>query len=169
MWIQHESFNVFTYVNDIGLVFLPVNVHRSSNIAIGYLYLNDPEDSTVFGLSFLNQDGDIAGWGQTAQTASDSPTLKKATTKIASLTDCQTQHTDAASKQICTRSPTTNIKNSCPDDEGSLLVIGNYLVGVFSQGGNECSASEYQVYTAIYPYYAWITNKLKIANDGGKW
>jgi hypothetical protein len=115
MWKQHESFNDFSYVNDIGLIYLPVNVHRSKHVAISYLYLNDPEESSVFGLSFLNQVGDIAGWGQTSQTGSDSPTLKKTTAKIANLANCQTaQYYGVASKQICASSvDSTTISNPC--------------------------------------------------------
>ncbi len=115
MWIKHESYDNEIDTNDIALIYLPTNVVRSTNVGVAYLYLNDPEDSTVFGLSFLNQIANIAGFGQTSTfTAVSSPTLKKATARIVSLTACQTQHFVNA-KQICTESvSTTNVQNMCP-------------------------------------------------------
>jgi hypothetical protein len=114
MWKQHESYSSDFYNDNIALIYLPTNVVRSTNVGVAYLYLNDPEDSNVFAASFLNQVGNIAGFGQTAQTGAVSPTLKTATAKIFSLTDCQTQHSHANSKNICTKSvDTTIIKNMC--------------------------------------------------------
>ncbi len=114
MWIKHESYDPSSNTTNIGLIYLPVNIVRSSNVAISYLYLNDPEDSTVFGLSFLNQIADIAGWGRTTLFGAVSPTLKKATAKIVSLAVCQTKWSSANAKQICTESvSTTTIQNMC--------------------------------------------------------
>jgi hypothetical protein len=115
MWTKHESYDPLSMAsaNDIGLIYLPTNFVRSSNVAIAYLYLNDPEESSVFTASFLNQVGDIAGFGG-SQTESVSPTLKKATAKIVSLTDCQTSHPLVVSTQFCTKSPdSTNISSPC--------------------------------------------------------
>jgi secreted trypsin-like serine protease len=42
-------------------------------------------------------------------------------------------------------------------------------MGIFSYGGASCEGSSYLVYTAIYPYYDWINEKLKLANNAQPW
>jgi hypothetical protein len=112
MWVQHEGYDSNTNVNNIALIFLPTNVYRSSNAAISYLYLNDPEESAIFAASFFNQVADIVGFGRTSSFTAIPPRLRKATTRIVSLSDCQTVRTDANAKQICIKD--TTAKNMCP-------------------------------------------------------
>jgi hypothetical protein len=44
-----------------------------------------------------------------------------------------------------------------------------YLIGIIHFTGNDCDLDTPKVLTFVYPYWTWIMEKLKIANDGGAW
>jgi chymotrypsin-like protease len=107
-WIKHENFSTSTLANDIALVYLPVNVYRSTNVDIAYLYLNDPADSSVFNTYFLNQLVNVAGWGRISQTGAYSDTLKHTEVKIIDAATCQPSYTITIdSKRLCIKSGST--------------------------------------------------------------
>jgi secreted trypsin-like serine protease len=54
-------------------------------------------------------------------------------------------------------------------DEGAPLVHNGFVMGIFSYGGASCEGTDLLVYTAIYPYYDWINEKLKLANNDQPW
>jgi hypothetical protein len=99
-WILHPDYD--GSLNSIGLVYLPVNVNRSPNVDIIYLYPNDPEDTGIFTTSFYNQVVETAGWGRISETGPNSDALKFTTVKIIDTTVCQGSYsTTIGSKKAC--------------------------------------------------------------------
>ncbi len=63
-------------------------------MAIAYLYMHDPTESTEFTKSYLDQIVQVAGWGDTAGVGTLSDSLKKIDQKIMDKADCQTFFSD---------------------------------------------------------------------------
>jgi hypothetical protein len=76
MWLRHPNYDLGTKANDIALIYCPINTNRSKNVAIVYIYLQDPTDTGVFAGSYLNQIVEVVGWGE-AESGVDSSYLKK--------------------------------------------------------------------------------------------
>jgi hypothetical protein len=99
-WLLHPSFD--GSLNNIGLVYLPVSVTRGPNVDIIFLYLNDPEDSSIFTTYYYNQIVEVAGWGRISNTGANSDTLKVTTVKIMDTAVCQTSFTSSiGTKKAC--------------------------------------------------------------------
>jgi secreted trypsin-like serine protease len=48
--------------------------------------------------------------------------------------------------------------------------LNGYVIGIFShQNAGTCQNADKVVYTAIYRYYDWINEKLKLANNAQSW
>jgi hypothetical protein len=109
MWRPYDTFNGDQIEDDIGIVYLPVNIQRNDNTAIGYLYLNDPKDSGIYTTYYYNKIADVAGWGSTDGTTSYSNTLKTTSVKIIDIATCQTQlHATFTKTVVCLASPNTS-------------------------------------------------------------
>jgi hypothetical protein len=108
-WLSHPTFD--GNLDNIGLIYLPVNVNRGPNVDIIYLYLYDPEVSSVFTTYFLNQVVEVAGWGRISQTGAFSATLKYTSVKIMDTATCQTAYgtTTIGSKKACVLSASTTV------------------------------------------------------------
>jgi secreted trypsin-like serine protease len=168
-WVRHESFDPTNSQRpwDIGLVQLPADVYYSKNTAIATLYLKDPEIVTS---AYYNQFATVVGWGQTSQTAALSPKLKYTSVRLIDNPTCRNNFS-VLSKQICSVSANSTIAAGCVGDLGGPLILNSngYVIGVFSNGAGGCEQTSPKVYTLIYPYYPWIVQKLRIANQGGTW
>ncbi len=108
-WKAHDSFTAGFTENDIGIVYLPQNVHKNENTALGYLYLNDPTDSGSFDTFYLNKIATVAGWGSVDGSVDVyTDKLQYTTVKIITQDECDSAFGAAfTAKVICTVSPTT--------------------------------------------------------------
>jgi hypothetical protein len=106
--LKHPSYVPSTKVDDIALIYLPVNTVKSANVAIGYLYLNDPSDAAVFTAAYYNRLPNTVGWGQTGNSAGLSPTLKYSQATIITVASCAPDRPDVTAKNICT-SPSSQV------------------------------------------------------------
>jgi hypothetical protein len=128
MWITHPSFSATTYLNDIALIYCPINTYRGRNVDTAFLYMQDPTQTTIFNSFYLNQVVQIAGWGQTSETGgSTSNVLLKADQKIIDLATCQAAVGTATfgPEHLCIRQTGTTVQvNSVVALKlGSLSVI----------------------------------------------
>ncbi len=116
-WKAYDAFNGRQMEYDIGVVYLPENVHRNANTALGYLYLNDPTDNDIFNAYYLNKVATVAGWGSTDGTAAYSDILKYTSVKLIDTAACQsTFSTTFNAPVVCLASPssTPDQVRGCP-------------------------------------------------------
>jgi hypothetical protein len=107
--LKHSLYDPTTKANDIiALVYLPSNAVKSANVAIGYTYMQDPSEPTVFTASFYNRQSTVVGWGQLGNSGGYSSILRLGSGTIVNLATCQGTYPSVTAKQICTQPSPTN-------------------------------------------------------------
>ncbi|CAD7089370.1 unnamed protein product [Hermetia illucens] len=149
----HEYYDPSTNQNDIALVFTQTNIEWSRGVGpacLPFLY----SYATFDGL-----DVEIAGWGTTSYGGPTSTVLMKATTTVASNSNCQSVISGLTSSQMCTYSPP---QDSCQYDSGGPLIRRFqrlFIVGIISYGQG-CGATAPAVNTRVTSYLDWIQNNV---------
>ncbi len=170
MWISHPNYDAVNILNNLALVYLPVDIYHSRNsvAAINLLYTKDPTLISVFVSSFDSQNVKVAGWGVSDVTTTDtSSTLKEAEMQITSGSSCRSNYASATSKEICVVPTTDQI--ACTSDEGSPVTLNGKLIGIISDVTTDCQTASMQLVCSIYPFHDWIITKLKQADRGIHW
>ncbi len=168
MWTSHPSYDAANFINNIALVYLPVDVYYSKNSAIANLYLKDPLISSVFSSFYNGQTVKVIGWGLAGNTGSTSNTLKEGNMYIGSRSICGMMFS-ASTKEICIQPTGSGTTSVCPSDEGSPVTKDGKLIGIVSVVTTTCTGGGYQLISSIYPFYDWVVTKLKAADAGTSW
>lgn len=169
MFKRHPNYVSSTRINNIMLIYLPSDSYWSLNAAVPALYLKDPQISTVYTASYLDQVVDVAGWGRTT-TVVQSETLQTTKMKFIDAAACRTAFPGTSSKDLCLTSASTTVNQiTCAyGDNGGPVYLGGALVGIISFSGWNCPETNVHV-ISIYAYFDYIVTNLKAANAGTIW
>ncbi|XP_063701821.1 trypsin 3A1-like [Culicoides brevitarsis] len=158
---QHESFNIFSFDNDIALLELAKGIKFGPKVQPACL----PDGSVR---EFSGSEGIVAGWGRLAEKQQTSMSLQTVTVPVWSREECATA--GYGSKRITENMICSGYveggKDACQGDSGGSLGIplptGNIqIIGVVSWGRGCGRKNLPGIYTNVVNYLPWINRRLK--------
>lgn len=164
---EEYSYTSSSQPNDIGLIKVSEDVVFTDSIQPLCLpWSNDPQTRTFVGMAF-----DVAGWGKTERSSSNSRKLK-ATVKEVAQSKCITAYRKLgvllSSKQLCAGGE-LGVDTCRGDSGGSLVAVDSstlrpyhFAVGIVSFGPLPCGQAGIPgVYTKISEYLEWIRSNVE--------
>lgn len=160
----HPSYNPTTLLNDIALIRLPEVLTSTTTIIPIRLPASSEANTT-----FLNLEGTVIGFGNTANNSPLSLILNYAPVRIINNADCLAVYgpISVTSTTICTLGYNFHAQAACDGDIGGPLTILqtniNTLVGIVSfTSSRGCTAGDPTGYTRISNYVSWISTQTGI-------
>uniref|UniRef100_A0A4W3H281 ST14 transmembrane serine protease matriptase n=1 Tax=Callorhinchus milii TaxID=7868 RepID=A0A4W3H281_CALMI len=158
--ITHESYNQYTFNNDIALLELDSSVPFSSVIRPICL----PDQTHRFPVGKATW---VSGWGARAENGESSSVLQKAELRILNSTTCnRLLSSTVTSKMICAGYLSGGIDACQGDSGGPMSFVGSkgkvFLAGIVSWGDGCARRNKPGVYTRTTKFRKWIKDKSSV-------